>query len=213
MKRTIEFKFQGDEYFLQEEGIRIFTIKASDLKFNSLDFYNGVYKNKSANIVLENKIETDPYKKGEYIFSWLSDIVSEISREFAVEETVGEDSSKSRLIPLFEFSACAGDGFFIDDSIPHADIEDSTGCADYAVKVSGNSMEPTILDNSVIFIKKEETPEHKDVGLFVVDGNVMCKRYVKQGRGYKLVPDNNEHKTILGKSISSIAYLGKVILP
>ena len=51
MKRTIEFNFLDNEYFLQEEGNRIFTIKASDLKFNSIDFYNGVYKNKSANII------------------------------------------------------------------------------------------------------------------------------------------------------------------
>ena len=212
MKRTIEFNFQENEYFLQEEGNRIFTIKATDLKFNSIDFYNGLYKNKSANIVLINKIVNDPLNKGEYIFSWLSEIISEISKEFAEEETMEEDSPKGRVIPLFEFSACAGDGFFIDDNIPHTDIEDSTGCADYAVTISGNSMEPTIMDNSVIFVKKEEEPEHKEVGLFVVDGNVMCKRYVKQGRGYKLVPDNSEHKTISGKDISSIAYLGKVIL-
>ena len=46
MKRTIEFSFQDDEYFLREDGTRIFTIKASDLKFNSVDFYSGVYKKK-----------------------------------------------------------------------------------------------------------------------------------------------------------------------
>ena len=212
MKRTIEFNFLDNEYFLQEEGNRIFTIKASDLKFNSIDFYNGVYKNKSANIILTNKIVNDPLKKGEYIFSWLFEIISEISKEFTEKETIEEVSPKGRVIPLFEFSACAGDGFFMDHSIPHTDIEDSTGCADYAVTISGNSMEPTIMDNSVVFVKKEEEPEHKEVGLFVVDGNVMCKRYVKQGRGYKLVPDNSEHKTISGKDISSIAYLGKVIL-
>lgn len=212
MKRTIEFKFLDDEYFLQEEGNRVFTIKASDLKFNSVDFYTGVYKNKSTNIVLENKVVTDPHKKGEYIFSWLSEIISEISKEFAEEEAIEEDSTKGRVIPLFEFSACAGEGFFIDDNIPHTDIEDPTGYADYAVTVSGNSMEPTIMDKSVIFVKKEGVPEHKEVGLFVVDGSVMCKRYMKQGKGYKLVPDNNDYKTILGKDISSITYLGKVIL-
>ena len=212
MKRTIEFKFLEDVFFLEEEGNRIFTIKASDLKFNSMDFYTGVYKNKSTNIVLENKVVIDPHKKGEYIFSWLSDIISEISKELAEKEAIEKDSTQGRIIPLFEFSACAGDGFFIDDNIPHTDIEDPTGYADYAVTVSGNSMEPTIIDNSVIFVKKEEEPEHKEVGLFIVDGSVMCKRYVKQGRGYKLVPDNNEHRTISGKDISSITYLGKVIL-
>ena len=212
MKRTIEFSFQENEYYLQEDETRIFTIKASDLKFDSVDFYIGVYKNKSADITLVNKIEADPHKKGEYIFSWLCDIVSAISGEFAEGETIDEDLSEGRVIPLFEFSVCAGDGFFIDDNIPHTDIADTTGFADFAVTVSGNSMEPTIMDNSVIFIKKEGAPEHKEVGLFVVDGSVMCKRYIKQGRGYKLVPDNSEHKTISDEDISSITYLGKVIL-
>ena len=45
MKRTIEFSFQENEYYLQEDETRIFAIKASDLKFDSVEFYNGVYKN------------------------------------------------------------------------------------------------------------------------------------------------------------------------
>ena len=181
MKRTIEFNYQDDVFFLQEGDSRIFTILASDLKFNSVDFYSGVYKGKSADITLVNKCESDPYKKGAYIFTWLSDIVFAISNEFSEEDSAEEIASPARVIPLFEFSACAGDGFFIDSSIPHSDITDITGIADFAVTV-------------------------------VVDGSVMCKRYIKQGRGYKLVPDNSEHKTILGKDISSITYLGKVIL-
>lgn len=161
MKRTIEFNYQDDVFFLQEGDSRIFTILASDLKFNSVDFYSGVYKGKSADITLVNKCESDPYKKGAYIFTWLSDIVFAISNEFSEEDSAEEIASPARVIPLFEFSACAGDGFFIDSSIPHSDITDITGIADFAVTVSGNSMEPTIKDKSVIFVKKEETPEHK----------------------------------------------------
>lgn len=63
MKRTIEFNYQDDVFFLQEGDSRIFTILASDLKFNSVDFYSGVYKGKSADITLVNKCESDPYKK------------------------------------------------------------------------------------------------------------------------------------------------------
>ena len=212
MKRTIEFSFQDDEYFLREDGTRIFTIKASDLKFNSVDFYSGVYKNKNADIILLNKMDFDPYKKGEYIFAWLSDIVSSISREFAEEEVTEAELPQTRMVPLFELAACAGDGFPIDDNIPHSDISDSTGIADFAVTISGNSMEPTIMDNTVVFVKKEEAPEHNVVGLFVIDGDVMCKRYMKQGRGFRLVPDNSEHKVIPGSSISSFFYLGRVLL-
>ena len=211
MKRTIEFSLQEDEYFLREDGTRIFTIRASDLKFNSVDFYSGVYKNKSADIVLLNRMDSDPHKKGEYIFAWLSDIISSISREFTEEDASEAELPQMRVVPLYELAACAGDGFPIDDSIPHSDISDSTGIADYAVTISGNSMEPTIMDNTVVFVKKETAPEHNTVGLFVVNGDVMCKRYMKQGRGFRLAPDNNEHKAIPGKSISSFFYLGRVL--
>lgn len=212
MKRTIEFNFQDDAFFLQENGNHIFTIKASDLKFNSVDFYTGVYKNKSANIELVNRISSDPLKKGAYIYSWLSEIISSISTEFPEDAAVDEDMPLAKVIPLYEFAACAGDGFFVDNNIPHSDIPDTTGIADFAVTVSGKSMEPTIKDKSVIFVKKAEEAEHNEVGLFVVDGEVMCKRYVKQGRGFKLVPDNDKYNIILGRDISTITYLGKVIL-
>ena len=211
MKRTIEFKFQDEEYLLVENGACIFTIKASDLKFNSVEFYAGVYKDKSADIELINKAESDPQKKGDYIFAWLSDIISTIQKEFAKDE-ITNDLSLPKVIPLFEFAVCAGDGFFIDDSVPHSDITDITGRADFAVTVSGNSMEPTIANGSVIYIMREDEPEHNTIGLFVVDGDVMCKRYKRQGRGYKLVPDNSTYDTINGKNISSIKYLGRVIL-
>ena len=212
MKRIIEFNYENEQYTLVEDGVQLFTISASDLKFNSLDFYNGIYKEKSTDIELVNKITDDPHKKGTYIFAWITEIVSAIREEFA-EETIDEtEDQPDKVIPLYEFAACAGDGFFIDENIPHTDIPDITGKAHFAVSISGNSMEPTIMDDSIIYIRKEDEPEHKAVGLFVVDGDVMCKRYIKQGRGYKLVPDNENYEPIAGKTISSITYLGKVLI-
>lgn len=96
--------------------------------------------------------------------------------------------------------------------VPYEDIEDTTGEADYAVRISGDSMEPTIKDKSIVFVKKAEEVNHEDVGLFIVNGDLMCKRYIKQERDYKLVPDNCKYDTIQGKEDSSIECIGKVIL-
>lgn len=213
MRRTIEFNYQDNEYYLEENGARIFAIKATDLKFNSLDFYKGVYKGKSVDITLENRIANDPPKKGGYIFGWLSEIVLDIKKELS-EELGDEDSERSpRIIRLYEFAACAGSGSFFDDvDVPYEDIEDTTGEADYAVRISGDSMEPTIKDKSIVFVKKAEEVNHEDVGLFIVNGDLMCKRYIKQERDYKLVPDNCKYDTIQGKEDSSIECIGKVIL-
>lgn len=217
MKRLIEFKYQNEEYILEETGAIVFGIKTSDLKFNSLKFYNGVYKGKSPNIELENKLGPDPHKKGSYIFSWLSDIVSSIRNEFPnllEEDAEGntEDIPSEKLIPLFEFAACAGDGFFIDENIPHIDISDPTGEADFAVTVSGDSMEPTIEDKSIIYVKDAEELQHNDIGLFIINNEVMCKRYTKHGRGIKLVPDNSKYGSISKKDVYSFKILGRVLV-
>lgn len=213
MKRLIEFKYQNECYFLEENGTTVFNIKVSDLKFNSLDFYNGVYKGKSPHIELVNKLEADPYKKGGYIFSWLSDIVSDIKKEFP--DLVDENEKVEaiiKLIPLFEFAACAGDGFYIDGNVPHTDIPDETGIADFAVNISGDSMEPTIMDKSRVYVKSIEELQHNDIGLFIINGDVMCKRYIKQGRGVKLVPDNDNYEPINKKDVYSFIVLGKVLI-
>lgn len=217
MKRLIEFNYQDENYILKENDTVVFSIKVSDLKFNSPAFYEGIYKGKHPNIELLNKIESDPHKKGTYIFSWLSEIISAIRNEFP--ELVSEDEMNQeanttpfRLIPLFEFSACAGDGFFIDETIPHKGIPAEICEADFAVRISGNSMEPTIEDGSIIYVKKVEELQHDDIGLFVVNGDVMCKRIKKQGRGVMLVPDNNEYESIRKKNVDSFKILGKVLI-
>ena len=75
MKRQLSFDFENEQYILKENGQIIFSIDAQELKFVSLDFYNGVYKGKSTAIELTNAIKDDKYKKGNYIFSCLNDHV------------------------------------------------------------------------------------------------------------------------------------------
>lgn len=216
MKRQIEFKFQDDRYFLEEDSEDVFSIKTSDLKFNSIAFYNGVYKDKIPAIELVNSLNNDTFKKGAYIFEWLKEIISEINSAFPdfqdSTEEVDTVFPQVKTIPLFEFAACAGDGFFIDDSIPHSEISDDSGRADYAVTISGDSMEPTIMNGSVVFVKKVETLDSHDIGLFIVNGKVMCKRYIKIGRGFQLVPDNKKHRTVSSKSMEQCVILGKILL-
>lgn len=69
MKRQLSFDFENEQYILKENGQIIFSIDAQELKFVSLDFYNGVYKGKSTAIELTNAIKDDKYKKGNYAFT------------------------------------------------------------------------------------------------------------------------------------------------
>ena len=81
---------------MKEEDNVIFSINENDLKFDSLKFYNGIYKDKikSTDISLENMITDDPSKKGNYIFNWLNEIFSDIFNEDS--DTVNDCENKPK---------------------------------------------------------------------------------------------------------------------
>lgn len=221
MKRQVTFDLEDGKYILKENNEIIFGIDGKELKFISLDFYNGVYKDKTAAIELTNKISNDEFKKGHYIFEWLKDIIVSIQAELNDPELTDDtedqpESNSEKIVYLFEMSACAGSGFYSEGpSRPEGKIVSPYQEADYAVKISGRSMEPTICDDSIVFIKKVDELQDGDIGIFVVDGNVMCKRFREEQGKQWLEPDNNSGEFTpirLCESISCIVQ-GKVLLP
>lgn len=217
MKRQLKFEFENDRYVIKENNSVVFSIDGKDLKFVSLDFYNGIYKNKSAAIELVNAIENDVLKKGDYIFKWLVEIVTSIQVELNDPEfeEVATIIDFNKKVPLFELAACAGNGFYSSgpSDVDH-EIETSYINADYAVRISGRSMEPTIEDQSIVFVQDVEELFDGDIGIFVVDNDVMCKRYREDGENKWLEPDNksSEYKTICFRGSEECYIQGKVIL-
>lgn len=192
MKRQLIFKFENEKYIIKENNNTIFSIDGKELKFVSLDFYNGIYKDNTAAIELVKDISNDTLKKGDYIFKWLSDIIIAIQSELNEPEI--EEAriiALNKKVPLFELSACAGNGFYSSgpSNIDHK-IDSPFSEADYAVKISGKSMEPTIKDQTIVFVKDTEELTDGDIGIFVVNGEVMCKRYHKSNSKEWLSPDN-----------------------
>lgn len=221
MKRLLTFDYKENQYILQESDTVVFSINENDLKFDSLKFYEGIYKgeNKSTNIELNNVVTDDSSKKSCYIFKWLSEIFNSICAEFGEDDEIYDtegsttNNSNLRVIPLFELAACAGDGFYMDENVPYKDYPIDNKEADYAVKISGNSMEPTISDGSIAIVKYVDELNNNDIGIFNVDGKSMCKRYSIVGQEAILMPDNEsgEYSTIKVSLVSSCFVQGKVI--
>lgn len=196
MKRQLIFDYENGCYVIKENNGTLFSINGRELKFVSLDFYTGIYKDRSAAIELTNAITHDELNKGKYIFEWLNDIVNAIQSELndpEVEEQkiipfVGNQSKK---VYLFEMAACAGDGFYSEGpSRSDDEIISPYEHADYAVRIAGKSMEPTIKDSSIVFVQRADALLDGEIGIFVVDGNVMCKRLKDEGGQRWLQPDN-----------------------
>ena len=193
MKRQLKFRFENGNYVIKEGDSIVFSIDAKTLKFISLDFYNGIYKDKSAAIELVKDIDSSDSKMGNYIFNWINEIIISIQSELKEPELEDIEIVVCRKnVPLFELSACAGDGFYSEGpSKADGEVESPFAYADYAVKISGKSMQPTIMDKSTVFVEATEVLSDGDIGIFVVDGEVMCKRYREDGEKVWLQPDNS----------------------
>lgn len=89
--------------------------------------------------------------------------------------------------------------------------------ADFAIRVSGDSMEPYIKDGSIVFVNRSADLSDLDVGVFYLNGDVLIKQVVTDAfRNVHLLSANpkreDANRTIYHDSNDSLVYLGRVII-
>lgn len=91
---------------------------------------------------------------------------------------------EERLIPLYQSPAAAGFAAPVMgedyDLIPVGD-EVPAG-AEFAVRIQGDSMAPWIADRSVVYVNRDPM-KAGDIGIFCVDGAMVCKQYYRDPLG------------------------------
>ena len=123
-----------------------------------------------------------------------------------------------RVIPLHRSPAAAGyaapvfgedfDYLTVDDTVPQA--------AEFAVRIQGDSMAPWIEDGSLAYVNRDPLKDG-DVGIFCVDGDILCKQYHKDPAGvvylFSLNQDReNDDVVMTAGSGRSLACFGRVIV-
>jgi len=93
-------------------------------------------------------------------------------------------TKEPRVIPLYRSPAAAGyaapvfgedfDYITVTDEVPQA--------AEFAVRIQGDSMTPYIEDGAVAYVNRDPL-KGGDVGIFCVDGDILCKQYYKDPAG------------------------------
>ena len=136
--------------------------------------------------------------------------------EFEAEREPEEDA---RQIPLYRSPAAAGyaapvfgedfDYIPVTGGVPLG--------ADFAVRIQGDSMEPTIHDGSIAYVNRDPL-RNGDVGIFCVDGDMLCKQYVRDGLGivylFSLNRARADADVVLPRdSGRSMVCFGRVLLP
>ena len=125
-----------------------------------------------------------------------------------VDNNSGEERIR-RLIKLYDAPVAAGTGLFLDsDEFIDFEVDDTVpNEADFAVRVSGDSMFPRFVDTQIVFIKEQDTLDPGEIGIFAVNGDAYIK---KLGNG-ELLSLNSAYSPIKLHEYDSISVFGKVI--
>ena len=115
-----------------------------------------------------------------------------------------------RAVVLYELPVSAGTGMFLDGvGTSEIMIPDTakTGDADYALRISGNSMEPKYHNGDILLVEETDMVEVGEAGIFILDG----AGYFKIFGGDRLISLNPEYSDIPLRDFDQVSCCGKVV--
>ena len=101
-------------------------------------------------------------------------------------------------IRLYDARVSAGHGDFLDSDyyttieVPTRDAQD----ADFAVTVSGDSMEPAFHDHDMVYVHQQETLDDGEIGIFSLNDNAYIKKLKNDNDGTFLISLNQKYAPI-----------------
>lgn len=116
-------------------------------------------------------------------------IEAEYQRCTKAEEVV--EKPRTKIIPLFCAAAGPGEPPSQDGFEDYEVDEDSP--ARFAVKISGDSMEPEFHDGDIVLCRKKR-PEIGEIAVIMVDGFIYVKQYIEGINGFYLRSLNRKRK-------------------
>lgn len=141
------------------------------------------------------------------------------------------DIEKKRVLDYISFATSCIDNTSISPQIsirgnvaaglPILAVEDTTDTVEaidryiaYALRIKGNSMNPVILDGEIVQVKNNCSIENGEIGIFMIDSEVTCKKFYEYDDRIELHSINPEYSPIIISKDSSKDFqlLGKVVL-
>lgn len=130
--------------------------------------------------------------------------------EFISRPKPTEKKARMIKIPFFNDRVSAGSGVYLEsnDSVEiSVALTEKTKNADFALRVSGNSMEPRFHDGDIILVRNTPTIDVGELGIFICDG----EGYFKKFGGDCLISLNSDYEPIPLSSFESFSCRGSVI--
>lgn len=142
----------------------------------------------------------------------MADTFLDMQYEYEKEESMKlEEPFPTITKTLYGYAPSAGSGNYLPDTIDenYIVIPDTpkNRKADYIVEVGGDSMEPEYMNGERVLVKKQDSVEIDEIGVFVVNGDA----YIKQFKSDRLHSLNPKRDDIYFEENQTITCMGKVI--
>lgn len=121
-------------------------------------------------------------------------------------------ASRTRAIPLYNAPAAAGEALpIIADDYITVETDEAPTDATFGIRISGDSMEPEIRDESIVWVKRQETLSNGDIGIFLLNGESLCKKYDFTNGKCTLISLNKKYNPIEILETDDLRVVGKVL--
>ncbi len=170
------------------------------------------------NTILTN-LDTLNYNGVSKAYSYINDLIAtKLYAKSVVTLNIDKTSAQPTTIslPAYDIKASAGLGSYLDiNEIPNLStypLNHITRKADHTLTINGNSMEPLINDGDTVFILEQPSLNNGDVGIFIYNDEIFCKRLILEHGQIILRSINKTYKDILVSEENFFKTIGKVLL-
>jgi len=133
-----------------------------------------------------------------------------VDKEYARMTAKAKKKARILKVDWYSIPASAGTGTFLDSETPEPLLvyeSRDAEAADFALSISGDSMEPEFHDGDKVFVKEQKTIDEGEIGIFVINGDAYIKKLGKKC----LISLNSRYKPIPLLADDSVYCCGKVL--
>lgn len=116
-----------------------------------------------------------------------------------------------KTVNLYSMPSSAGSGNSLDSEVPFDEIKVANPDCSFAIKISGDSMEPQYPNGCIVLVKQCEVIPPAHVGIVWYDGQSYCKKIVQNGQQTLLVSLNRHYSPIPVASTDDYKVFGEVL--
>ncbi len=132
-----------------------------------------------------------------------------------LEKEADNSRGKEKKLPLFSSPAAAGAPIpvFSEEQeevlVQEGEVPENT---DFMIRLSGDSMEPLFSDGDLVYLEKSQSLSSGEIGVFLLNGESLCKKFLKTKEGVFLCSLNPAYAPIPVLENDDLRLVGKVIL-